>query len=147
MNIVRVSITRVNRRGRVQAISVDEHVSAMSFERQWSPVADVIIHLGAWPYELDEMVHRETLARYPGCLIVAWGHADGTCGIATRDGQLAHFVRPEPWMAASAAHAWTVGGGRLGDLDAASITVREACSRRVSPGAVEPVLLEVRQVR
>ncbi len=125
MNTVRVWVGRLDRYGRALPIALDEHVSASAGEPRWLPAADVILCSDDSSPGGGERAIAETLARYPGSLVVACRRADGTSLIGTRDGQIVEVGGAELWTTASAAHAWTVTGGRLGDLPEALVRTGE----------------------
>ncbi|MFC7386805.1 hypothetical protein [Sphaerisporangium rhizosphaerae] len=143
-----------NGRDRPPAIRMDEHHSATTDEPRWLPFADVIIltpdrPTGRTPAALlatAATALRTVLADHPGCLVAAHDAGQGRCLVGTRDGQIVAFRHPSPWAVASAAHAWTVHGGRLADLRAVPVTVTEGAPRPANPSDGEPVRLEVRRV-
>ncbi len=174
MKLVRVHVTPLRRQGDPLEVMVDEHVSAMSGESRWLPVADVIVCRAAspsrpdGPHPVPETAMAETFSRYPGCLIVAEKRTDGTCAVGTREGEMEHIHQEgHAWVTASAAHALIVSGRRLTDLRAAIVNHRTAYTRPVidrapllgrltrplddqgsaRPDAAGPVLLAVRRLQ
>ncbi len=127
MNLTRVDI-RFRATGRTITSVTDEHLVASSDEVPWLPIADVITcsdttqRAAAWA--------RVFLARYLGCLVVAVRDADGGCVVGTRDGQFKKFGTDDSTTLGSIAHAWTVAGLRLDDLDGTSLHV---VVRRTTP--------------
>ncbi|GII95491.1 hypothetical protein [Sinosporangium siamense] len=145
MNIVRVRISQPLPYGEAEEIAVDEHMSVMCGEPRWLSVADVIVYRPAMPKQEVEQVFKTSLRRYPGSLVVALTTDDGSCVVGTREGGLLRVATLVPWVAASAAHAWTVAGQRLDDLHECCIRAEDQVGARAAgPG---PVLLEVRRVR
>jgi hypothetical protein len=142
VNVVRVRIS-ATAHGEAAALIVDEHLSAAAGELPWLPVADVIVCPDASPYGLGE--GPGLLTRYPGCLIVACARVGGGAVVLGRDGQVEAFEAVDPLIIGSAAHAWTVAGRPIRELDSASITVTDP--RQAPPGDAGPAPLRVRRVR
>ena len=145
MNVVSVRLVLARRCG--EDPPVDEHVSAMASERRWAPVADVVIFPPTWRRGSEWSALTRLFADFPGCLVVACGRADGTCVVATREERIEGVIGPRPWAVASAAHAWTVYGGRLADLGATMIRTAGRGQGPWLPEAPAPAFLEVRRVR